>query len=352
MFRDGRLEVSEVAEPRSPGPGQVMIEVLACGICETDVDVYRHTAEFIAGAIDGGVGIYDFDAHGGIVMGHEFAGRVIEVGPDVSSVSIGDQVSGYASVVDDDGAPRVAGYSNRYPGGFGERMLVQADALERNPPGLSPEIATLAEPLSVGEKAVQRAGIEPDDMAVVLGAGPIGLGAIMALRDRRIAPIVALESSPTRQGLATMIGADCVLRLDDPGIAATLESRSEQAARVIAFECSGERGMINKLIHWLPRGAKLMVPGAYLLDDVIRPWVAIYKSIVINFQQGDTENAYPITLKRVTSGTFDASALITGRVGLDGVQEAFRELEGVNEHVRIVVTPQGQAINGGGITHV
>src|SRR5262249_37021350 len=157
---------------------------------------------FVRGAVESGVGIYDFDADEGIVMGHEFVGWVAEVGPDVTTVSIGDQVSGYATVVDDEGAARMAGYSNRYPGGFGERMVVQADALERNPPGLAPDIATVAEPLSVGEKAVQRSGAESGDVAVVLGAGPVGLGAIAALHARGVALIIVLESQPLRQQLA------------------------------------------------------------------------------------------------------------------------------------------------------
>src|SRR5262249_12757951 len=133
LLQNGRLELAEVPDPPAPGPGQVLIDVLACGICETDVAVYQHTSVFLQGAIESGVDTYDFNPDDGIVMGHEFAGRVAAIGADVSTVSIGDQVSGYATVVDEAGVGRVAGYSNRYPGGFSERMLVQAESLERSP---------------------------------------------------------------------------------------------------------------------------------------------------------------------------------------------------------------------------
>jgi (R,R)-butanediol dehydrogenase/meso-butanediol dehydrogenase/diacetyl reductase len=340
LFRQGEFEVRELPEPPAPGPGQVVIDVLACGICETDVAVYQDTSQFLQGAIEGGIRTYDFDADDGIVMGHEFAGRVVEIGADVETLAVGDQVSGYATVIDNEGRASVAGYSNRYPGGFGERMLVQADVLTRNPPGLPPDVATLAEPLSIGEKAVQRSGIEPNDAAVVMGAGPIGVGAIAALRARGISPIIALESNSVRQRLAANVGANTVLFTDDPELQASLETKLG-AARVIAFECSGEAGMIDRLIYALPRGAKIMAVGANVQDDVIRPWVAIYKSIIINFQNGDTTDAYPITLDRIASGTLDTEGMITGRVSLEGVADAFRELEDASEHVRIIVMPRG-----------
>jgi (R,R)-butanediol dehydrogenase / meso-butanediol dehydrogenase / diacetyl reductase len=341
LFRNGHLELGEVPDPPSPGPGQVLIDVLACGICETDLAVYQNTDEFIEGATESGVGTYDFDPDEGIVMGHEYAGRVIEVGPSVATVAVGDIVSGYATIVDDDGVTRVAGYSNRYPGGFGERMLVHEESLERSPAGVSPEVATLAEPMSIGEKAVQRSEIDPSAAALVLGAGPIGLGAIAALCERQITPIIAVEASVVRRSLATQAGATTVLALNDSELASRVLAQSEGRSRVIAFECTGESGMIDKLIYALPRGAKIMVVGAHVRDDVIRPWVAVYKAIVINFQHGDTTNAYPITLSRIASGKIDAESLITARVGLDGVAQAFRDLQGWNEHVRIIVMPHG-----------
>ena len=339
LFRNGRFEVGETPEPPSPSAGQVLVEVLACGICESDLMVATRTVQFLRAWVDSGVGTYNFDPGQEIVMGHEFAGRVIEVGAGVSTVAVGDQVSGYGTVLDEHGVAQVAGYSNRYPGGFGERMLVQEASVQRDPTGLPADAATLAEPLSVGEKAVQRSNISPRDSTIVVGAGPVGLGAIAALTARGISPVIAVEQSPIRRALAENLGAQPVLHPADA--VALWRSHYGGSPRVIAFDCSGESGTINKLLYALPSGSKIMVVAPCMTEDLIQPLVGVYKSIELNFQYGDTKDAYPTTLDRVASGAVDVAAMITGRVGLEGVAQAFRDLERPNEHVRIIVYPNG-----------
>jgi threonine dehydrogenase-like Zn-dependent dehydrogenase len=337
VLHAGGISVANLPDPPAPGPGQVMLQTAACGICGSDLSAAKDPHRFVDVSRDAGNTLSIFDPDQPVVLGHEYAGRVIQVGPDVTEFGIGDRVTGIGVVTElDTGLPTIIGYSNQYPGGFGERLVVDAAWLRHIPDGMSYEHATLAEPLHVGETHVQQSGLTLDDTAIVIGAGPIGLGTVAAARARG-AHVIAVEPSARRRNVALQLGAHIAL---DPAQDDPIElCRHRPGANVVAYETSGRAGMLNQLMHTLPIGSRIQVVGSSFGDEMIRPVVGQWRQIAINFGSGPVERPYEITLERLAGGAIDADALITDRVPLDGVAGAFEALRDPERHVKIVVVP-------------
>src|SRR5262249_48977704 len=140
---------------------------------------------------------FTLDVARDVVMGHEFCAEVIDFGPDTQRA-----VPGGARVVSMPTAGvrglHTVGYSNEYPGGYGELMVLSEMMLLPVPNGLATEHAALTEPMAVGVHAVAKARLEPGDAPLVVGCGPVGLAVVAALRLRGAEPIVAADFSPMR----------------------------------------------------------------------------------------------------------------------------------------------------------
>lgn len=206
----GRLELREVPEPHLQGEDDVLLEVEAAAVCGTDLHIL-HDPPGHPGTV-------------GVVLGHEYVGRVVEVGPAVASVAVGDRVAvapnlncllcsfcraGLTNLCE-----RVTTLGIFRDGGFARYSVVPARAAFRVAPEVPPDDAVWAEALSGVVGGVRRLAPQPGESAVVLGAGPIGLLYIQVLRAAGVRPIVAVEPRALRRQLALRSGA---ARAVDPG---------------------------------------------------------------------------------------------------------------------------------------
>lgn len=340
VLQDGEFSVTEIQGPPKTGPGQVMLETAACGICGSDLSAAKDARRFVEVSRAAGNELSVFDPDKPIVLGHEYAGRVVEIGPEVTGLAIGDRVTGIGVVTNlDTGRPTIIGYSNVYPGGFAERLVVDAAWLRPIPDSMSFEQASLAEPLHVGETHVQQSELTPDEAAIIIGAGPIGLGTVVAARARGAAQVIVSEPSARRREAALRLGADVAVHPDDDDPIETWRRRSGGEGSVVAFETSGRPGMINWLMHTLPIGSRIQVAASSFAEESIRPVVGQWRQIAINFGRGPVERAYDVTLERLANNEIDTDVLITGRVGLAGIGAAFQQLREPDRHVKIVVVP-------------
>lgn len=377
--QDHELSVVELDHP-VPGEGQVLLEVVGCGICGSDLHA-RHHADAQADVLaEAG---YDGFArtHQQVVFGHEFCGTVLDHGPKTAAKTTpGTPVVALPLIRKPDGIHAI-GLSAAAPGAYAERVLVEEAFMMPVPNGLDPTIAALTEPMAVAHHAVNRAEIAKKDAAVVIGCGPVGLAVICMLRTKGIETVVASDPSPGRRALAEACGASIVVDPDEQSPYDTLGGRGYQTSiagaaagglkamkglhklpipwhlvvrgldvigatapkRPIIFECVGIPGIIDAIISAAPLGTRVVVAGVCMQPDTIRPVMAINKEIDLRFVVGYGPLEFRHTLHLLADGKLDATPLVTGTVGLDGVANAFDTLADPDRHAKIIIDPRSTA---------
>jgi len=352
VMRNRRLVVDELQDP-VPQAGEVLVKTVACGICGSDLHALKHLDQFTQFAATTGSGM---DPGRDVVMGHEFCGEILDFGPGTQKhLKPGDLVCS-VPVLLRNGKAVTVGYSNEVNGGYAERMVLSEPLLLKVPNGLSAEHAALTEPMAVGWHAVQKADLTNDDVALVIGCGPVGLAVINALKASGAAPIIAADYSARRRELAGLLGADVVI---DPAANSPYQSWREAAAasaqgqraeanpltgerglpRGVFFECVGVPGVIDQMMVGAERDCRFVVVGVCMESDPIRPLLAITKELSMQFVLGYTPEEFALTLNLIAEGRLPVAPLVTGEVGLDGVAKAFDDLGSPDHHAKILVKP-------------
>lgn len=372
-----QLRVTDLPEPK-PGKGHVLVQVLRCGICGSDLHARQHCDHMGELLLRSGIR-NPMHSSQQIVFGHEFSAEILEYGKGTRrKLPVGSKVCAVPLIrrgkeID------LIGLCQEAPGAYAERMLVQESLIVPVPNGLDAERAALTEPLAVGLHAVHRSEVKKSDVAIVIGCGPVGLAVILMLRSLGVKKIVASDFSPARRELARRCGAAVVVDprerspydatpkagfiKDSPGMlelgVGTREKlgmlpvawhRSWRLAealgaapkRPIIFECVGVRGMLQSIIDGAPMFSRVVVVGVCMQSDQIEPALAINKEIDLRFVIGYTPLEYRDTLHMIAEGQVDPLPLVTGTVGLGGVEEAFTALGSPEKHVKILIDP-GQA---------
>jgi threonine dehydrogenase-like Zn-dependent dehydrogenase len=375
----GIFEVVDSPPPR-PQPGQLLLDVLYCGICGSDLHARWHGDELAAVSSELGYdGIFRSDQP--VVLGHEVVGRVAGHGrrsrrsPPVGALVVAMPLLRHG------GAVHPIGLSVAAPGGYAEQVLVEESLAFVVPDGLAAEVAALTEPLAVGLHAVRRSGITRDQVAIVLGCGPVGLAVVGMLKARGVRTVVASDFSSTRRRLATRSGADLVVdpttespytaRADGhlrsaPEVLELAVGAMERLRRLpllpwqrvlraadllglatprhpVIFECVGVPGMIDAVVSAAPLFSRVVVVGVCMPPDTLRPAMAINKEIDLRFVLGYTPGEFHDTLRLLATGKVDARHLVTGQVGLAGVDAAFTALNDPDAHAKILVNPRSAA---------
>jgi threonine dehydrogenase-like Zn-dependent dehydrogenase len=143
------IEVDEIDDP-TPGSGHVLVRSLACGICGSDLHAAQDIDQFVELGRRVGTGVDHLDVDEGVVFGHEFCAEIVDYGPDTTrSLPVGTRVCSVPTVLGATG-PQAVGYSNHYPGGLAELMVLQEMLLLPVPDDLPTDTAALTEPLAVG----------------------------------------------------------------------------------------------------------------------------------------------------------------------------------------------------------
>ncbi len=354
VMRNKKIVVDDISIP-TPGPGEVLVKTLACGICGSDLHALKHAEKLVEVARRSG-GPFIMDLNRDIVMGHEFCAELMDFGPYTQrQLKPGTRVCAMPVLLKSSGIETV-GYSNDNPGGYGEYMRLTEKLLLEVPNGLSTERAALTEPMSVGYHAVQKARLGPEDVPLVIGCGPVGLAVIAALKLKDIHPIIAADFSPGRRQLAQEIGADVIV---NPREQSPYESWKQMAAYsdpakapqlppwlpgpamrpAVIFECVGVPGMIDSVMAAAPANTRLVVVGVCMERDQIEPMLGINKELNIQFVLGYSGEEFKTTLRNLAEGTINCDPLITGKVGVEGVEGAFETLASPEHHAKILVEP-------------
>jgi threonine dehydrogenase-like Zn-dependent dehydrogenase len=375
---NAKLEVVDLPEPE-PGRGQVLVDVLRCGICGSDLHARHHAdqqADVLAEA--GYHGFMRSDQQ--VVFGHEFCGEVVDYGSRCRrKIPKGAPVVALPLLRRGDEVHAV-GLSAAAPGAYAERLVVEESLMFALPDGLSPDLGALTEPMAIGWHAVRRAEIKKRDVAIVIGCGPVGLAVICMLKAQGVATVVASDFSRGRRGLATACGADVVIDPNEespyeaagdrgylktvPALAELGITTMEKLTRLplpwhhvmrvaeklgakpkhpVIFECVGVPGIIDGIIGSAPLFSRVVVVGVCMAPDTVRPAMAINKEIDLRFVVGYTPLEFRDTLHMLAEGKVSAAPLVTATVGLPGVESAFDALGSAESHAKILIDPRSPA---------
>ncbi len=264
----GDLRIDDLPEP-TPGPGEVLLAVEWGGVCGSDL-------AYVARGISGTAVLKH-----PMVLGHEFAGRVVAVGGDVDEALVGQAVAAYPPTLVGDGAmpERLAGRTNLYPsvryfgsaaldphtdGGFVSLKVLRAEQLIVLPDGVNTRLGAVVEPLAVALHAVRRAAdLVPGGVVgreiLVNGSGPIGLLVVAAAKHLGAASVTAADVSPAALAIATQVGADETVDVTSAPFSREYE---------IVIEASGAPGALGPVLRATARGGAVVQVGNLPVAEV------------------------------------------------------------------------------------
>jgi L-iditol 2-dehydrogenase len=332
--RDVRLE--ERPRPRI-GPGEMLVRVEASGICGSDLmEWYRRDKV-------------------PVVLGHEIAGVVAEVGAGVERFAVGDRVVATHHVPCNTcehcrrGNHTVCETLRRThfdPGGFAEYLRLEPIHVDRGvlrlPDGVSLEDATFVEPLGCALRAQRRAGLEPARSVLVIGSGIAGLLHLQAARAAGATPIAAVDVRDSRLALAKRIGADAtILATDD--VPARFRALNGGRLADLVIVCAGAAAAIEQGLRSVERGGTVILfaptePGATIPISVNDLFFRNDITVTTSYAASLPDLAEALELIR--GRRVDVAAMITHRLGLAETGHGFGLLLDGREAVKVIVEPQ------------
>lgn len=321
------LAVETVPDP-VPGHGEVVIKVGRCGICGSDLHATGNPHHL---------------APSGKILGHEWAGEVVEIGKDVSRVKKGDRVcvlplsSCGACAQCLAGEPAWCAQRNIDGGGYGEYAKTHERQCFIIPNSLSLEDGALVEPMAVGLHGVAISTLTPGARVLVVGAGPIGLATIFWAHRMGAGKIAASASSRRREDLARDMGADVFL--DPAADLAEAASAALGGAPDIVFECVGAPGLIEQSVMAVRRRGTVVVLGLCWDADSFVPGIAVGKEIRIQCAGFYSAREFAQSIQPFDRGDVIPRAMVTDTVGLAQFPQAFEALRERTHQCKVMLNP-------------
>jgi len=328
----GEYQIKEFPIPE-PGKGQVLIKVDTCGLCGTDVHIYKGS----------------LSANLPLVIGHEVAGKVVDVGEKVKKVKIGDFV-----VLDPNTycglcrfcrrgmvhlCENLINFGVRVNGGFAEYLVAEETYIYPLSKKINLEEAALTEPLSCCIHGIDLASIEWTDYVVILGAGTVGLIMSQLVKLKGAAKLVVVEPIRKRRELAQRLGADFVLDPSKEDILRSIPQILGQAPDVV-IECVGKKETMEKSWRLVSPGGKVVWFGvADPKEEIsISPYQIYQKEITI---KGSFVNPYTTekAIRLLEEKKVNLKKLITHRFSLEDFDKAIEIYEKDKERIKIVIKP-------------
>lgn len=330
-----KMPLEAIEEPR-PAKGQVVVEVQAAGICGSDVHGFtgksgRRTP--------------------GIVMGHEFAGTISEVGAETGGYQVGDEVVVMPLFTVAEGADpypinmsphrRLTGMNEH--GAYAERVAVRASQLFRKPKALNWQRAALCEPLAVTLHAARITPVNPMDKVAIIGAGPIGLLAMLCARLKGAGTIIVTDRSAHRLELAEELGADAVINAgpEDAPVDTAAAIREMTGGGVdTAFEAVGISPTAQQSVESTRNGGNITWIGNNARMIEVDMQSIVTREMSVRGSYGFDESDFAAAIEVLATGRLNVDPLVEKIAPLEEGPELFRSLaEGACELAKIILKP-------------
>lgn len=332
----GSFEVRQAPELH-PGPGEVVIKNMVCGVCGTDVHIFH-----------GEPGSADVNPP--VVLGHEYSGEVVEVGEGVTALKPGDHVTVDPNIYCGEcvycrngkkqlcETMQAVGVTR--DGGFGEYSLVPAAQAFKLGDSVPYEAGAMAEPVACCLHGIDLAGIKAGDRVCIVGGGAIGLIMLQLAKLSGASSLVLSEPNEKRRQVALSLGADAAIDPTAPDAGSAYEAALGDGADVV-IECVGNNAAVKSAFQLAKKGATIVLFSVPKVDAAFDlPLFDVYKkelTIRGSFVNPDTHER---AVRLINSGKLDFTSIITHRFNLDQLPEAIA-MQMSSESIKVVVCPHG-----------
>lgn len=324
-------------ESSPPEKDQVVVDITLCGICGTDIHAFQSPGPAWPST-----------------CGHEWTGVLSAIGSDVTRVSEGDRViigvppscgscpACHAGQMDKCQTVLTAtvgrGPYQTPHGGFADQLTIHQGRVVLANSELSDEQAAQIEPAAICFHAVRANAPRLGDIAIVQGAGPIGLSTLQWVLAAGAGTTIVVEPNETRRNLALSLGAHHSI---DPSIAADfVADHTRGLGGDIVYECAGVPATVQSAIDLARRGGRVSLIGLAMGDASINPRRWLNKEIKVSAALGYTHEEFEMTMGFVSDGRIDLDALHSGTIDLIDIAETFVDLAGgQSQHTKVLVRP-------------
>jgi 2-desacetyl-2-hydroxyethyl bacteriochlorophyllide A dehydrogenase len=335
----GEVALEERPEPEPHAPTDAVVRIESSGLCGSDLHLYH-----------GRIPIEP-----GFTLGHEFVGTIVAAGDQVTEVAEGDRVVGCfltacgrcffcrKGLFQKCDRQQVFGHGAN----LGNLQGAQADAvlvpnanltLRRVPEGMSDENALFAgDVMGTGFHAIRDAGLEPGEVAVVLGLGPVGLCAVQAARASGAAAVIAVDTVPERLEMARSFGAHPV-HLTEEDLKAEVRARTEGRGADVVVEAVGSPKALDTALRLARKVGRISVVGVHDRRVEVHMGLAWIKSLHVGCGHANVIGHVDEVLALIAAGVLDPSPIVTHHMALEEAPEAY-ELYDRREALKIVLTP-------------
>ena len=327
------IQIGE-SRARQPGPGEARLQVAYCGICGTDLHIFQ-------GHMDQRVDIPQ-------VVGHEMSGVIAELGADVQGWEVGDRVVVRPLAPCGHCPACQAGHSHicynlqflgiDTPGAFQGSWTVPAYTLHRLPDGLPMDQAALIEPLAVACHDVRRGEVQPEDEGVVIGGGPIGM--LVSLVAQHVgAHLLVSEINPYRVALAQELGLEAVSPLETD-LVETVQGRTAGAGADVVFEVSGSAAGAAVMTQLVRARGRIVVVAIFAEPPKVDLHRFFWRELELRGARVYEPQDFERAIELAASGALPLERLISARWPLEGLQNAFEQIESSTDLMKVLIDTQ------------
>ncbi|NJN97648.1 MAG: zinc-dependent alcohol dehydrogenase family protein [Anaerolineales bacterium] len=329
------LRLEQVPTP-TIGENEVLLKVDMCGICGTDVHIFR--GHFPAPNLP-------------LIPGHEFAGHVVAVGSKVDHVKTDDYVTADINISCGHCyfcrrqqklfCPQIRQIGVHMHGGLAEYVKAPASSIYHIPTELSPQQGAYIEPLACAVHGQDRANIRPGSSVAIIGGGPMGLAHIQLAKLKGAAPIICSELNPIRLQKAQEMGADAIINANETDPVETVLLLTEGRGADYVIEAVGSIHTYQQAFQMVRRGGTVVAYGAApntaSLD--LKPFDIYSKELTIVGSYAGTYETWPEAIALIQGGRFDPNKIITQIAPLAEIVEALITAEKNKDVIKIQVQP-------------
>lgn len=319
LEKPGELKQVEMERPGKPSGHQVLLQIKRLGVCGTDLHAFNGKQPF-----------FTYPR----ILGHEIAAQVVELGKGVTHLKLGDHctVMPYRNTIIDQAVKR--GKTNcgsglsvlgvHEDGAMQEFILCEADLVfEAN--GLPLDLIASIEPIAIGSHAIERAEVKPDDIVLLIGAGPIGIAAL-AMGLLKGSRMIISDTNQQRLDFVSRKYPGVVTMLADENILNSLTTTLKGDLPTIVIDATGNRESMMKCFEYVAPGGTIVYVGLFVGDIVFHDPYFHRKEITLKSSRNAVPEDFKKIIRLLKSGVLDMEGYITHRLAFDTLEKTFASL--------------------------